>query len=175
MVTSEDLDRVPLPPAPTDPAGGGMCGLLPKRAAFTASLGAVLPAILDRHARLLSLVVLLALPPATLGGCARIAGENVSPEEAESVLRVTNRGWQDATVYGVRGTSRMRFGTVSSLSSRDFAIPAESLAGGHTLVLLADPVGEPRGYRSPQITVARGDRIELWLQPVLSQSHVFVR
>ncbi|MEX2526525.1 MAG: hypothetical protein WEA09_02710, partial [Gemmatimonadota bacterium] len=115
------------------------------------------------------------LLPGVVGACAQMGGGSPGPESGLSTLRVVNRGWQDATIYSVRGTTRIRMGMVSGLSNREFAIPTDALEGGHTLVLFADPVGGFEGYRSPATTVSQGDRVELWLQPILAQSSVLVR
>lgn len=130
---------------------------------------------LPRNVPVLLFLCLALLLPNVLGACARIGGESSSSESGFSTLTVMNRGWQDATIYSVRGTTRIRFGLVAGLSNRDFAIPSDALEGGHTLVLFADPVGGFEGYRSPAITVTEGDRVELWLQPTLAQSSVLVR
>lgn len=133
------------------------------------------PSVAPHRLPILLLLSLTLVLSNVLGACARIGGGPSSPESRFATLTVLNRGWEDATVFSIRGTTRIRFGLVAALSNRDFAIPPDALEGGHTLVLLARPVGGFQGYRSPATSVSRGDRVELWLQPSLVQSSVMVR
>lgn len=93
---------------------------------------------------------------------------------AETMLSVENRHWSNVTVYVLRGNARVRMGTVTSMNTRTFVVPAVIVSSGPVDVrLIADPVGaEP--YTSEPVSVAPGDHIEFRLANMLRQSSVWV-
>ncbi len=112
-----------------------------------------------------------------LGACALLRKGNAEGEEAESrqtLLHVENRHWADVTVYVIRGGARARMGTVTSLSSKTFVVPAEMVSSGTLIRLLADPVGSTTEFLSEQVRVDPGDQVEWRLANKLDHSSLSV-
>jgi hypothetical protein len=120
-------------------------------------------------------ILAVALAPA-LGSCALIRGGSAEGEEEpvpETVLVVVNRHWANVTVYILRGHSRVRIGTVNSMASQEFVVPAILVGRVVDLRLVADPVGgDP--YISDEVLVGPGDRIEFRLANILGHSSISV-
>jgi len=76
-------------------------------------------------------------------------------------IRVANRNWSDVTVYALVGSSRMRLGTVISMSEQIFVLPRAVSASTGELRLLIDPIGTWRGYMTEAIMAFPGQVIEL--------------
>lgn len=89
--------------------------------------------------------------------------------EPAPVITVRNDNWLDVAVYLVRGTSRLRIGTVSSTTSRTFRIPLEGI-GTTPLQVLADPIGENRQYVTDPVVLSPGQRLEVKVGSPLSFS-----
>ena len=102
------------------------------------------------------LVLLIAL-----GACAgRRRGEGPAMR-GETLLRVENQSWYDMTVYVLRGSHRVRLGTVSASSSTIFTLPRDIVGSGTPLRFLAEPVGSRRTPISDEISVFPGETIVL--------------
>jgi len=95
---------------------------------------------------------------------AACAGQRGKPgddqvEAPATLLSVENRHWSNVTVYVLRGGARARIGTVTSMRTETFVIPAVLVGSVVELRLIADPVGgEP--YVSDAVTVGPGERID---------------
>jgi hypothetical protein len=85
-------------------------------------------------------------------------------------VTVRNDNWLDVAVYVVRGTSRFRIGTVGSSSSRTFRLRSEAVAAGNPLQILADPIGDSRGYVTDPVVLGPGQRLELTVANPISIS-----
>jgi hypothetical protein len=111
-----------------------------------------------------------------LSSCGLHRGGQEEGEEAESretLLLVDNGHWANVTVYVMRGNARVRVGTVTTMSSREFVVPAIIVRSVVNLRLVADPVGaEP--YVSDAVLVGPGDLIEFRITNVLAHSSISV-
>ena len=112
-----------------------------------------------------------------LAGCSIIGmggGEDDAELQSPPVtLLIENRNWADITIYAIRGGSRVRLGTVTSMNSAEFVIPAE-VAGSGNIRLLADPVGSTQTFLSEPVVVGPGEQIEWRLAQNLRQSALYV-
>jgi hypothetical protein len=107
------------------------------------------------------------------GACASASGaggELAETTRPTTTVEVVNHNWQDITVYAVRPGSRVRLGTVTSLTKETFSLPRSVVATNGTVQLLAAPVGSTQTYRSDPILVNPGDRVEWTLQNQLPLS-----
>jgi hypothetical protein len=88
---------------------------------------------------------------------------------------VQNSNWLDMNVYAVRGGSRMRLGTVTSMGRERFRLPRYMVEGIGGLQLVADPIGSRDVYSSQPIMISPGQRIEWKLENNLALSSFAVR
>jgi hypothetical protein len=130
--------------------------------------------------RLLAIAWCGAHPLAT-AGCARhkpapAPAPAPAPEPRVPVaLRVTNSNWSDVRIYVIRGTMRLRLGTVTTNSTVDFTIPADFLSGAVSVTLVADPVAGRASWTTPLPVATAGDEFELVVENFLQYSHLVVR
>ena len=123
--------------------------------------------------------ILLCLVPLTLPGLA-CAGSSSSQDDftprpnPQSVITVTNDHWYTVNVYHVRGGTRFRLGTVSTLRTETFRLPDFALTGS-PLQLLIDPVGSGRAYLTDPILVGTGQSVIFRVETRLSASSWFIR
>lgn len=97
----------------------------------------------------------------TLAGCSRSEDGAPTPTPlGETTVRVENQNWLDMTVYALRGTQRVRLGTVTAQTTRIFVLPA-SLAAARSVEFIADPIGSSETARSFELLFDPGDAIEL--------------
>lgn len=97
-------------------------------------------------------------------GCASTTGGSVADGDGPlpTVVIVENNNWSDINVYALRPSgSHVRLGTVSSITKREFTLPADFSAYSGELRLAADPIGSSDVYVSPPIQFAEGDAI-IW-------------
>jgi hypothetical protein len=118
-----------------------------------------------RHARAaaLALLALGAALPAT--GCYRKGGASAQEDERPTTLRVRNQGFLDVNVYAVRGSQRVRLGTVTGNSTQVLRIPPFLLNGITPLRFIADPIGNQRTPTSDEIVVTPGDEVQRFIPP----------
>ena len=83
------------------------------------------------------------------------------PEPPQTTVQVQNQNWLDMNVYVLRGSQRVRLGTVTGASTRVFTIPSNLVFGATSLRFLADPVGSSRTPISQEITITPGDQVTL--------------
>lgn len=127
----------------------------------------------------------LALPFGALllaAACAPAAERSAStpgfgPAATErAVVEVENRNWSDVTVYAVRPRgSRIRLGTVTSMTTEAFTLPARYLGAEGEVMLLAEPVGSTDVFRSQPVQVFAGQRVAFTVQNHLPISSLAVR
>lgn len=119
------------------------------------------------------LVLLLAL---AVAGCGLVRQQESAdaPDRPPTVLTVTNNNWADMVIYVVRSTMRTRLGTVTSMNTEDFEIPASMIGPAATLQLQALPIGSHRRHVTPPIYVGPGQQINYTIQNQLSISSVTV-
>ena len=114
---------------------------------------------MTRNASAPVLLVLLAI---ALAGCStRRAGGPLPPTAPRTSIRVENNNFLDMTVYVVRGSQRVRLGTVSGVSTRVFTIPPNLVFGSSALRFQADPVGSRATSISHEITIRPGDQVTI--------------
>ncbi len=109
-----------------------------------------------------------------LAGCGlrREAGEGEEPEP-DTVVVVDNRHWADVTIHLLRGTARVRLGTVTSMKTETFVVPAVVVGSAVEIRLLADPVGGD-AYISEPVLVQPGDEVVFQVASRLQQSSLSV-
>lgn len=101
-------------------------------------------------------------------------GEAVRARPEGATVKVTNNNWGDMNVYMVRGSSRYRLGTVTSMSTEVFRVPQALVGNTGGVQLLADPIGSTSSYLSPTIFVSGGETVQLNVQNQLAISNVSV-
>lgn len=94
--------------------------------------------------------------------------------QEETTVRVANNNWNNMTVYVVRGSSRHRLGTVTSMNTETFRIPAAFLTGTDAVRLVADPLGSSDTYTTPTVQVQPGEEIEFDIENHIAISSVSV-
>lgn len=99
-----------------------------------------------------------------------------APRGDDTVVEVTNHNWSDVTVYVLReGTdTRVRLGTVTSMTTSRFEVPPTVVPRGGSIRLQADPVGSSRGHTTHPIPVSPGQRVEWQVENNLNLSSVSV-
>jgi hypothetical protein len=115
---------------------------------------------------------------ACAGSGAMDPGEGPSPVnkyvQRTATVEVENFNWQDITVYAVHLNSRVRLGTVTSMSKARFRLPTRFVSGGADFRLLADPIGGGRAYLSDNIRVRDGQAVAFSVQNMLTLSTVAI-
>ena len=110
------------------------------------------------------------------GACASAMEErpaNAFTGETATTVMVNNNNWSDITVYATRNGATVRLGSVTSMSTERFELPAVMLGAGE-LRLIADPLGSTNTYRTQPVLVTRGQEIEFTLQNNLALSTLSV-
>lgn len=106
-------------------------------------------------------------------GCASWDGEGTTegPIANRATVEVANHHWQDINVYAVHGAMRVRLGTVTSMRTTEFRLPAVAGMMGR-IQLVAAPIGSMRSYVTEPIMLREGDRIEWSVEnPLTLSSH----
>lgn len=107
----------------------------------------------------LALATTLLLP-----SCSKTPPPPVDPA-APAMVEVENQGFYDMNVYVLRGTMRVRLGTVSGNTTRVFEIPRTMVNPGLPIRFQADPIGGSRTPFSQEIAVSPGDTVVLRIPP----------
>jgi hypothetical protein len=125
----------------------------------------------------------------TLGACATggaapassfaPAGEAAAKAHASAgarpaTLKVENLNWSDMNVYVLQNGARTRLGTVTSMNTTVFRLPAHVLASTANVRLLLDPIGSSEMYLTDPVQVRSGQQIALNVQNSLPLSSVGV-
>ncbi len=76
-------------------------------------------------------------------------------------VEVENQKFLDVTVFVLRGSQRIRLGTVPALTTRSFVIPENLVVNVKELRFLADPIGSRETPVSEEIAVRPGETLEL--------------
>ena len=103
-----------------------------------------------------------------------LAPAAVRARSESATVKVTNNNWNNMDVYMVRGGSRYRLGTVTSMSTEVFRVPQTLVGNTGGVQLLADPIGSSVTYLSPTIFVNAGETIRFDVQNQLSISSVSI-
>jgi membrane-bound serine protease (ClpP class) len=91
-----------------------------------------------------------------------------------TTVRTTNYHTRDLRIYLVRGQSRLRLGTVTSMGSAEFDVPEPMLPTGATIRVQAEVIGSSERISTEEIRVEPGLLIEWVLETTLIQSSYFV-
>jgi hypothetical protein len=111
-----------------------------------------------------------------LGACAPAMNRGLESEDVlaqtdgTASVKVTNNGWSDVNVYLLRGTSKVRLGMVTSMTSERFPVPKNFLNGSSDLRLHAHPIGGFNDYETQPLLVSPGQQVALTLQNNLNLS-----
>ena len=77
-------------------------------------------------------------------------------------------------IFPPRG-SRLRLGTVTSMTTEAFVLPRNYLGAGGEVTLLAQPIGTTDSFRSAPVQVFAGQEVAFTIQNHLSISSVVIR
>ena len=106
-----------------------------------------------------------------VGACAPMTEQTaLDQQQQKTQLVVQNDNWQDIAVYLVRGTVRTRVGTVTSMTTETFTVPASFVLGVSEINVQADLIGSSDRYVSPPIQVFPGAKINLSVTNALQLS-----
>ena len=122
----------------------------------------------------LTVAALVAVPAAAAQTASEEKSETPAAVSERTTVRVVNDNWHDMTVYAVRSGYRRRLGTVTSFTSRVFALPQAFLIPSDELRLIADPIGRRGAYVSEALVVNDGDVVEWRLRNNLRLSNIFI-
>jgi|GEM_PF-761449 len=89
---------------------------------------------------------------------------------APATVKVANYNWMDVNVYAVQGGTRVRLGTVTTMGSSTFQLPARFLTQSNSVRLMVDPIGSTEGYMTDGILVHGGQQISFNVQNALQFS-----
>lgn len=109
-------------------------------------------------------------------GCASGTGEplaEIGLAGQATTVEVTNHNWQDVNVYAVRDGHRTRLGTVTSMRSETFELPAVAGMMGR-IQLMASPIGSMQDHLTDPIMLRQGDQIQWNLENPLRLSNYTV-
>jgi hypothetical protein len=111
-----------------------------------------------------------------MAACAPVAEQamNARPAENQTMLVVQNDNWSEVKVYLLRGSQRIRLGSVPSMSQGKFSIPNAFVFGVSDVTIQAEPIGGHESYVSPPIQVYPGGRVALKVEKQLRLSHFAV-
>jgi hypothetical protein len=100
---------------------------------------------------------------ATVAACA----SRGAPADAgePTYVRVSNQAFLDMNVYVLRGSQRLRLGTVGANQTARLRLPDNLVFGATSLRFLADPIGSQRVSQSFDILVSPGDEVVLTIPP----------
>ena len=90
------------------------------------------------------------------------------------VVVITNDHWYPVNIYHVRSGVRFRLGTVHTIGTEVFRLPAYAEADG-TLQLLIDPLGSGNSYLTDPILIGPGQSVIFRVQTRLAASSWFIR
>ena len=91
-----------------------------------------------------------------------------------ATVKVANYNWLDVNVYAVQGGTRVRLGSVTSMSSGTFQLPSRFLQQSTPVRLLVDPIGSTEGYMTDGIMVQGGQQVSFSVQNALQFSSISV-
>ncbi len=117
---------------------------------------------------------LVAVPALAAQTASEEKSETPAAESQQTTVRVVNDNWHDMNVYAFRNGYRRRLGTVTSFTSRVFALPQAFLIPSDELRLIADPIGRRGAFFSEALVISAGDVIEWRLRNNINLSNIFI-
>ena len=116
---------------------------------------------------MLSLSAVTACAPAVTGSGAHV--------RQNSELIVQNRGWENVTVFAVRGPVAIRIGTVDGMSTRTFILTPAILGPGGFMQLRGLRRISGEQFLSHSFDLGPGGNARWIIESTASLSHVMVR
>jgi hypothetical protein len=89
-------------------------------------------------------------------------------------VQVTNRNWRDLRIYLIRAGTRQRLGMVTSMNTKEFAVPHRLVVPGASMHVLAEVVGSTERVRTEEVRVERGLVIDWLVANVIIESTYFI-
>lgn len=117
----------------------------------------------------------IALAFTITAGCAALAPSGNPEPVRHLTLHVTNRGWEDVTVFIGRGSANIRVGIVEGLSSRLFVLPTSITGTGLAMHLRGKKRISDEEFVSHVFDVSPGETASWVIEPLSSLSHVMIR
>jgi hypothetical protein len=109
----------------------------------------------------LQFVLIPALALTALTACARNTDNAPRPPQEAAYVRVANQSWLDMSVYVLRGTQRVRLGSVSSGSTARFRIPSGLVFGVTALRFQVQSMRSRGALTSYEVMVSPGEEVTL--------------
>ena len=122
-------------------------------------------------------LVLLGFSVPALNAQAPMPGQDTGVERTErgpTTLRIENHNWLDARVYVISGSMRRRIGTVTGLTSQEFALPSDVSVAGRDFQIAIAPIGSRAVHYSSRVIFSPGDFIEFQIENNLALSSLRV-
>lgn len=91
--------------------------------------------------------------------------EYAAADTATTTVRVQNQAFLDANVYVLRGSVRVRLGTVTGNSTAVLTIPRSLVTIVTPLRFVSIPIGGTRAPVSEEIAVSPGDEVGIVIPP----------
>lgn len=115
---------------------------------------------------------------AFLAACATGASLDDRPRGADgsqAQVRVTNNNWSDVRVFVEREGLRVRLGSVTTMATEVFRLPAALAESSGLIRLIADPIGSGDRHVTHSIMIWPGQLIDYTVSNDLAISSAFVR
>ncbi len=122
----------------------------------------------------LTVAAIVAVPALAAQTASEEKSKTPTAASEQTTVRVVNDNWHTITVYAVRGGYRRRLGTVTSFTSRVFALPQMFLIPSDEIRLIADPIGRRGAYVSEALVISAGDVIEWRMRNNINLSNIFI-
>jgi hypothetical protein len=95
----------------------------------------------------------------------RYPGDAEAVKKGQTMVQVENTAVNEAVVYAVQGLRRQRLGLVHGMSITKFQLPGDMVVGGQQVRFVVDAIGVREDAVSDAITVAQGERVNLFIPP----------
>lgn len=109
------------------------------------------------------------------GACAGTSGGRTHTQQPTASVTVSNYNWLDMNIYLVRGGGvPLRLGTVSTMETRRFRLPAFASMSGDNF-LRAEPIGSRIAHSSQPLLIEPGSELTWRLENNLAHSTIGMR
>jgi hypothetical protein len=112
---------------------------------------------------------------AACGATANLQDRPGGPGDDVTRVEVTNDNWSDIRVYAERDGQRVRLGSVTTMRTEVFRLPADLLQGSGSIRLIADPIGAGERHVTHRILIWPGQTVRYNVANHIGVSHAFVR
>ena len=110
-----------------------------------------------------------------LSSCAALGPAAERHSRERNTLLVQNRGWDDVTVYVVRGETDIRVGVVQALSSRMFPLPSSVAGPGTPIRLRGRKRLQDEVFTSHAFNMSPGEVARWTIEALPTLSSLFIR